>query len=155
MATYTSPPTQTTGDLITASRWNAVVVENGKVFDAVGFDYIIDAGGGVIPAGLRPQLKLPYALSIDNVTATGDQAGSIEIIPLYKATWDSDLLAASDSIVASSDNYIHIVTNTVSSDTYPTSWSPTSLAQGGALGFSVVSATTLTRCTLHFRCSKV
>jgi hypothetical protein len=139
---------------MTAAIVNTDYVENIKVMDAVGFDYVIDGGGAAIPTGFKPQLRLPYAFSIDNVTATADQAGSVEIAPAYKATWDSDLLAASDYIAASSDNYIHIVTNSISSDTYPATWSPTSLAQGGALGFNVISVTTITRVTLHFRASK-
>lgn len=162
MATYTTPTTRSTGDLITASIWNVDIVENIKVMDAVGFDYIIDGGGATITTGVKPRVRVEYNMSVTDVSLTADQAGSIDIDPLYRATWDSDLLTTSDSNTTASssdggttDKMLTIVSNTISSDTFPAAlWTTTSLAQGGSFGFRVHANATITSVTVHVRGSK-
>lgn len=160
---YTTPTTRSTGDLITASIYNVDIVENIKVMDAVGFDYIIDGGGGAITTGVKAPIRVEYNMSVTDVSLSADQAGSIDIDPLYRATWDSDVLTTSDSNTTASssdggttDKMLQIVTNTISSDTFPAAlWTTTSLAQGGSIGFRVHAITTLTRVTVSVRGSKL
>ena len=162
MAVYTSPVTVTTGDLITAAVWNSHVVENAKVFDAIGFDYVIDGSGAAITTGVKFPIRFPVAMTIDNVTLTGDVAGSADIDFCYKASWDSDVVTTSDSLLTAAtsdggttDKMLQIVTNTISSDTYPAAnWTSATVAQGGAFALRVHANATITRITAHFRASK-
>jgi len=162
MATWTTPTTRSTGDLITASIWNVDLVENLKVADAVGFDYIIDGGGAAISTGLKAPMRVPYAFSVGDVSITADVAGTLDVDVLYKATWDSDVLTTSDSNLTAAtsdggttDKMLQIVSNTISSDTFPAAlWTTTTLAQGSAFGFRVHAAATITRVTVHVRSSK-
>jgi hypothetical protein len=162
MSVYTTPTTRTTGDLITASIWNTDLVENIKVMDVVGFDYVIDGGGAAITTGIKYRLRIPFPMSVSDVSVTGDQAGSADFDILYKATWDSDVVTTSDSILASAtsdggttDKMLQIVANSISSDTYPSAnWSNTTLAQGGAFGVRVHANATITAATIHVRGAK-
>src|SRR3990167_3768829 len=99
MAVYTVPTTVTTGDLITAAIFNSNLVENLKVMDAVGFDYVIDGGGTAITTGVKFPIRFLYPMTIDNVTLTADQAGSADIDFCYLATWTSDVVTTSDSLL--------------------------------------------------------
>jgi len=162
MSVYTQPTTRTTGDLITASIWNTDLVENIKVMDVVGFDYVISGGGAAIATGIKQRIRMPFALSVDDVSATGDQAGSADFDFLYKATWDSDVVTTSDSILnaatsdgGTTDKMLHIVSNSITSDTYPASfWTTTALAQGGAFAVRVHANATITEMTVHVRGTK-
>jgi hypothetical protein len=162
MSVYTEPTTRTTGDLITASIWNTDIVENIKVMDLVGFDYVIDGGGAAITTGVKQRVRLPFPMSVSDVSVTGDQAGSADFDFLYKATWDSDVITTSDSVLSAAtsdggttDKMLQIVTNSISSDTYPsTNWSSTSLAQGGAFAVRVHANATITQATIHVRGAK-
>lgn len=130
--------------------------------DQVGFDYVIDGGGAAIITGVKARIRVPYAFSVDDVSLTADVAGSIDIDPLYRATWDSDVLTTSDSNTTASssdggttDKMLQIITNTISSDTFPAAlWTTTTLAQGGSFGFRVHANATITRVTIHCRGSK-
>jgi hypothetical protein len=162
MSVYTTPTTRTTGDLITASIWNTDLVENLKVMDLIGFDYVIDGGGATITTGVKQRIRMPFPMSVTDVSATGDQAGSADFDFMYKASWDSDVLATSDSILSgatsdggTTDKMLQIVANSISSDTYPSAnWSSTSLAQGGAFGVRVHANATITQATIHVRGAK-
>lgn len=109
--------------------------------------FIIDGGGSAITTGIKGDLEIPFACTINRVTLLADQSGSI-VIDIWKDTYANYPPTVADTITASAKPTIS--TATKSQDATLTGWT-TSIAAGDTLRFNVDSITTCTRVTLSLK----
>jgi hypothetical protein len=118
----------------------------GARIGAVGL--IIDGGGSVITTGVKGFVEVPFAGTITAVTLLSTDAaataGSI-VVDIWKDTYAAYPPVVSDSITASAKPTLSAANK--ARDTTLTGWT-TAIAAGDVLGFSVTSATTVTRVLL-------
>lgn len=112
--------------------------------------FIIDGGGSAITTGVKGFLEVPFACTIQRVTALADQSGSI-VVDIWKDTYANYPPTDADSITASAP--VTITTATKAQDATLTGWT-TSITAGDVLGFNVDSATTVTRVTIALKVTK-
>jgi len=113
---------------------------------AVGL--IIDGGGSAITTGVKGFVEVPFACTITAATLlstdSASTAGSI-VVDIWKDTYANYPPVVGDSITASAKPTLSAANK--SRDTTLTGWT-TAIAAGDVLGFSVTSATTVTRVCL-------
>jgi len=113
---------------------------------AVGI--VIDGGGSVITTGVKGFVEVPFACTITAVTLLSTDAaatsGSI-VVDIWKDTYANYPPVVGDSITASAKPTLSSAIK--SRDTTLTGWT-TAIAAGEVLGFSVTSATTVTKVAL-------
>lgn len=105
---------------------------------------VIDGGGALITNGIKGDLSMPVAGTIQSVTMLADQVGSI-VVDIWKDTYANYPPTGADSITASAKPTI--TTAVKSQDLTLTGWT-TAIAAGDTLRFNVDSATAVTRLTL-------
>ena len=118
--------------------------------DQYEFLYVIDGGGATITTGIKGDLPIPFACTINKVTALADQSGSI-VVDIWKDTYANFPPVDADSITASAP--VTISTATKSQDSTLTGWT-TSLASGDTLRFNVDSVTSHTRVTIAIQVTR-
>jgi hypothetical protein len=106
--------------------------------------FTIDGGGSAITTGIKGDLQIPFACTINSATLLADQSGSI-VIDVWKDTYANYPPTDSDSITASAPPTISSATK--STDSTLTGWT-TSITLGDTLRFNVDSITTITRAVL-------
>ena len=109
--------------------------------------FIIDGGGSTITTGVKGDLEIPFACTINRVTMLADASGSI-VVDIWKDTYANFPPTDADSITASAVPTIS--TATKSQDATLTGWT-TAIAAGDTLRFNVDSATTIQRLTISLR----
>jgi Collagen triple helix repeat (20 copies) len=114
-------------------------------------NFIVDGGGAVITPGVKGYVEIPYACTINRWTLLPDQSGSI-IVDVWKDTYANFPPVVGDVITASAKPTISAATKAQSSTL--TGWT-TALAAGDILAFNVNSATSITRCTLSLKVTKI
>jgi hypothetical protein len=107
----------------------------------VAIPFIIDGGGSAITTGIKGDLEIPFACTIQAARAAADQSGSI-VVDIWKDTYANYPPTDADTITASAP--VTISTATKSEDTTLTGWT-TTITAGDFLRFNVDSATTVTR----------
>lgn len=112
-----------------------------RLSDTFDVAFIIDGGGSAITTGIKGDLSLDFAATINQVTLLADQSGSI-VIDIWKDTYANYPPTVADTITASAKPTI--TTATKSKDSTLTGWT-TSVASGDTLRFNVDSITTCTR----------
>lgn len=112
-----------------------------RLSDTFDVAFIIDGGGSAITTGVKGDLALDFAATINQVTLLADQSGSI-VVDIWKDTYANYPPTVADTITASAKPTI--TTATKSKDSTLTGWT-TSVASGDTLRFNVDSATTVTR----------
>ena len=112
--------------------------------------FIIDGGGSAITTGIKGDLEIPFACTINRATALADQSGSI-VVDIWKDTYANYPPIDADSITASAP--VTITTATNSQDATLTGWT-TTIAAGDTLRFNVDSITTVTRVTISLKVTK-
>jgi hypothetical protein len=140
------------------SAWNeAIVVDRstGKVSLPATpllatLTFVIDGGGAAIATGIKGDLEIPFACTINQVTLLADQSGSI-VVDSWKDTYGSYPPTGADSITASAKPTIASAAK--SQDATLTGWT-TSIAAGDILRFNVDSATSIQRCTLALKVTR-
>lgn len=110
--------------------------------------YVIDGGGSAITTGVKGDLEIPFACTIQRATLLADQSGSI-VVDIWKDTYANYPPTGADTITASAKPTIS--TATKSQDSTLTGWT-TTIAAGDTLRFNVDSITTCTRVTLSLKC---
>lgn len=116
---------------------------------------VIDGGGSAITTGVKVDIVVPYACTINNATTLVDQSGSI-VIDIFKCTYAQFDAGAThpvsgDKITASAPPTVSSATK--AQDTTLTGWT-TSISAGDVLRFNVNSITTVTRATLVLKVTK-
>jgi hypothetical protein len=112
--------------------------------------FIIDDGGSVIATGIKGDLEIPFACTIQAVTLLADQTGSI-VIDIWKDTYAAYPPTVADTITASAKPTLSSALK--SQDTSLTGWT-TSISAGQILRFNVSSASAVTRVTLSLKVLK-
>jgi hypothetical protein len=126
-----------------------------------GIEFVIDGGGSALTtstcsftSGQLCVLEIPFACTITAARLFADQTGSV-VIEIAKTTYSA---YAPGTHPVSGDKITSSTPPTISSaakaqDTTLTSWT-TSVSAGDVIGFSVTSATTITRVTVSLTCVK-
>jgi hypothetical protein len=112
--------------------------------------FIIDGGGSAITTGIKGDLEIPFACTINRVTMLADQSGSI-VVDLWKDTYANFAPTVADTITAAAKPTIS--TATKSQDSTLTGWT-TAIAAGDTLRFNVDSITTIQRVTISLKVTK-
>lgn len=110
-------------------------------------NFIIDGGGSAITTGVKGDVVVDVACTIQSVTTLLDQSGSI-VVDIWKDTYANFAPTDADTITASAPPTV--TTATKAQDTTLTGWT-TSIAAGDVLRFNVDSITTATRATVALK----
>ncbi len=113
-------------------------------------EYVFDGGGAVLTTGIKGDVRIPFACTINSVTLLADQAGSI-VIDIWKDTYANYPPTVADTITAAAKPTLSAASK--SEDTTLTGWT-TSIAAGDTLRFNVDSVTTCTRVVLILKVTK-
>lgn len=117
----------------------------------VDIAFIIEGSGDVISTGVKGDLEIPFACTINSWTLLADQSGSI-VIDVWKNTYANYPPTVADTITGSEKPTLSSATK--NQDTSLTTWT-TSIAAGDILRFNVDSATTVTRVSLNLKATRV
>jgi hypothetical protein len=140
------------------SAWNEAIVidrSTGRVSlpatpNVATLTFVIDGGGAAIATGIKGDLEVPFACTINRVTLLADQSGSI-VVDIWKDSYANFPPTGADSITASAKPTISSATK--SQDATLTGWT-TSIAAGDVLRFNVDSAASIARCTVSLKVTK-
>jgi len=113
--------------------------------------FIIDGGGSAITTGIKGDVIIDFDCTINSVTMLADQSGSI-VVDIWRDSYANFPATDVDSITASAVPTIS--TATKSQDATLTGWS-TSCTAGEHLRFNVDSITTIQRCLISLKVTKV
>lgn len=116
----------------------------------VDIAFIIDGGGSVLTTGIKGDLEIPFACTINQVTTLLDQSGSI-VVDIWKDTYANYPPTVADTITASAKPTVS--TATKAQDSTLTGWT-TAIAAGDSLRYNVDSITTATRCLISLKVTK-
>lgn len=111
------------------------------------FGITIDGGGSVITTGVKGDITIPFACTIDSWYITADQAGSI-VIDVWRDTLANFPPTVADSIAGSEKPTLSAAS--FNSDTSLTTFTR-SLAVNDVVRFNVDSVATVTRVNLVFK----
>jgi hypothetical protein len=112
--------------------------------------FVIDGGGSAITTGVKGDIEIPFACTIEAVTLLADQSGSI-VVDIWKDTYANYPPTSGDSITASAKPTISSAVK--SQNTTLTGWT-TSVTAGDTIRFNVDSATTVQRVTVSLKVRK-
>lgn len=113
--------------------------------------FIIDGGGSTITTGIKGDLKIPFACTINSWDILCDVSGSITI-DIWKDTYANFPPVDADSITASATPSVSSATKNQSSTL--TGWT-TTINADDILRFNVDSVTSCTRVTLCLKVTKI
>lgn len=122
-------------------------IDNAKI---VTLTYIFDGGGSTLTTGIKGDLEVPFACTINRATLLSDQSGSI-VIDIWKDTYANYPPTVADTITASAKPTISATTK--AQDATLTGWT-TSITAGDTLRFNIDSVTSCQRVTLSLKCTK-
>lgn len=112
---------------------------------------VLDGAGAAIPAGMKVDVQLPFACTIQGWTMLADQVGSIQI-DLWRTSYANSPPNVGNTITASAKPAL---ANALKGQgTALTGWS-LALSAGDVIRFNVDSATTLQRVTFALRLQRV
>lgn len=124
--------------------------KNGNDVTIGTITFIIDGGGVAITTGIKGDLTIPFACTINEWTLLADQSGSI-VVDIWKDTYANYPPTVADTITASAKPTITTATKGQSSTL--TGWT-TAIAAGDTLRFNVDSITTCQRVTLSLKVTR-
>jgi len=134
-------------DADAAAQITTLGLDNSKI---AAINFIIDGGGSAVTTGVKGDLEIPFACTINRATLLADQAGSI-VIDIWKDSYANAPPTVADTITASAKPTLS--SEQKSQDGTLTGWTA-SIAAGDILRFSVDSASTVTRVTLSLKVTK-
>lgn len=117
---------------------------------SLSLTYVIDGGGVALSTGVKGDLEVPFACTINQWTLLADQSGSV-VVDIWKDTYANYPPTVADTITGSAKPTISTAVKGQSSTL--TGWT-TSIAEGDTLRFNVDSATTITRVTLSLKVTR-
>jgi hypothetical protein len=106
--------------------------------------YVIDGGGATISTGIKGDITIPFACTINQVTLLADTTGSI-VVDIWKDSYANFPPTDADSITAAATPSIS--SGTKAQDSTLSGWT-TSISAGDTLRFNVDSVSTITRLTV-------
>jgi hypothetical protein len=110
-------------------------------------NFVIDGGGAAITTGVKGDVIVDYACTIQSVTLLANESGSI-VVDIWKDSYANFPATDADSITASAVPTLSSADK--SQDATLTGWT-TSITAGDHLRFNVDSATTCTRVTVALK----
>jgi hypothetical protein len=113
-------------------------------------NFVIDGGGSAITTGIKGDLIVDFACTINQVTMAADQTGSI-VVDIWKQVYASFPPTVSQTITAAA--LPTITTALKAQDATLTGWT-TAVAAGDVFRFNVNSATSITRVTLSLKVTR-
>jgi hypothetical protein len=113
--------------------------------------YVFDGGGAVLTTGVKGDLLIPFACTINSATLQADQSGSIVIDIWKKAYATSAPPTVANTITAAAKPTL--TTAQSSQDATLTGWT-TAITANDMLRFNIDSITTCTRVTLTLKVTK-
>jgi hypothetical protein len=113
-------------------------------------EYVLDGGGSVLTTGIKGDVRIPFACTINSVTLLADQAGSI-VVDIWKDTFANYPPTVADTITAAAKPTLTAATK--SEDTTLTGWT-TAIAAGDTLRFNIDSITTCTRVVMILKVTR-
>lgn len=143
-------------DTAYASGWNGVTdvaPSQNAVYDRLNdmavmtISFVIDGGGSTITTGVKGDLEIPFACSIEQVTTLADQTGSI-VVDIWKDTYANYPPTVADTITASAKPTLSSASK--AQDATLTGWTKTVNA-GDILRFNVDSVTTCQRVLISLK----
>lgn len=150
VATGTAPFIVASTTAVTNLNADLLDGKHASSFDVATITFIIDGGGSAIATGIKGDLHIPFACTINEVTMLADQSGSI-VVDIWADSYANFPPTDADSITASAVPTIS--TATKSQDSTLTGWT-TSVAAGTILRFNVDSVTSITRLTISLKVTK-
>ncbi|MBL0320275.1 MAG: hypothetical protein IPP74_13445 [Alphaproteobacteria bacterium] len=135
---------------ITVDATGRITSATTGVSSATAIEFIIDGSGTEIADGIKGDLEIPFACTLDRVTAIANESGSITV-DIWKDTYANFPPTVADTITASAKPTI--TSGTKAQDTTLTGWTK-SIAAGDILRFNVDAATTTTRVTISLKAFK-
>jgi hypothetical protein len=139
----------------TSSEWSVMSLLKG-IFGRLGqanvatVTFVIDGGGSAIATGIKGDLEIPFACTINQATLLADQSGSI-VVDIWKDTYANFPPTVADTITASAKPTISSATK--AQDATLTGWT-TAVSAGNILRFNVDSCATIKRATLSLKVTK-
>jgi hypothetical protein len=133
----------------TGFQWNGLPVSQ-AVGQVVTLNFVIDGGGVAITTGIKGDLVIDFACTIQQVTLLADQSGSI-VVDIWKQVYASFPPLVAQTITASA--LPTITTATKAQDATLTGWTKT-INAGDILRLNVNSATTVQRVTLSLKVTR-
>lgn len=109
--------------------------------------FIIDGGGATITTGIKGDLEIPFACTINRVTVLADQSGSI-VVDIWKDTYANYPPTVADTITASAKPTLSSAAK--SQDATLTGWT-TAITAGDTLRYNVDSITTCQRVVISLK----
>jgi hypothetical protein len=116
-----------------------------------GIEFIIDGGGSAITTGIKGDIQIPFACTINSWTIMADQSGSI-VIDVWKDTFANYPPTGADSITGSAKPTLSAAQAATSSTL--TGWT-TSISANDIIRYNVDSASTITRVTISLTVTRV
>jgi hypothetical protein len=105
---------------------------------------VVDGGGSTITTGIKGDILVPFACTINEWSLLADQSGSVTV-DIWKDTYANYPPTSADSITGSAA--VSITNNVKNQSSTLTGWT-TAIAENDALRFNVSSASTITRLTI-------
>jgi len=147
--------TSCTGLSLTTGVTGTLPVANGGTGitnnpNVLSVTFIIDGGGSAITTGIKGDITIPFACTINEWTLLADQSGSV-VVDIWKDTYANYPATVADTITGSAKPTITTATKGQSSTL--TGWT-SSITAGDTIRFNVDSATTITRVTLSLKVTR-
>ena len=112
--------------------------------------FIIDGGGAAITTGVKGDIEIPFACTVNSWTILADQSGSI-VVDVWKDTYANFPPTVADTIAGSEKPTLTAAAK--NQDASLSTWT-TSITAGDILRFNVDSAATVTRVTIAIKVTR-
>lgn len=149
-------PSPSDGDVLTWDSTPGEWIAQAPAAVAAGvttITFIIDGGGSAITTGVKGDLEIPFACTLNMWTLLADASGAIKI-DVWKDTYANFPPTDADSITNAHEPEI-AASGVKAQDTDISDWSDVTVDAGDILRFNVDSCATITRVTLSIKATKI
>lgn len=116
-------------------------------------NFVIDGAGSEIADGIKGDLMIDFACTINSWTLLADVSGAI-VIDIWKDTYANYPPTDADAMPGGGKEPTITASGTKAQDTSITDWTSDDIAAGDILRFNVDSCTSITRCTLALKVTR-
>ena len=135
------------------ATWDDVSDTGGGVVGSVAtITFVIDGGGSAIATGVKGDLVVDFACTIDAWTLLADTSGAIKI-DIWRDTYANYPPTDADSLTNAHEPEI-AASGVKAQDTSLGDWTSTAIVAGDVLRFNVDSITSVTRVTLALKVTR-